>query len=157
MEPAAAAPAATGLTPELVFTIASNLVLPGWILLVLFPRWKVTDWIVHAGLIPVVLGVFYLSIVGPVMAQGGLNFSDFGSLAGVMKLFTTPWVVVAGWIHYLAFDLWTGAWEVRDSKQVGLSHLFVVPCLFLTFMLGPVGLLTYFLFRWTIARRFAVA
>lgn len=71
-------------------------------------------------------------------ADGG-----FGSLAGVMKLFTNPWAVLAGWVHYLAFDLFVGAWEVRDAEQHGVSHLLVVPCLFFTFMLGPIGLLMY--------------
>ena len=56
-------------------------------------------------------------------------------------LFTSPHAVLAGWIHYLAFDLFVGAWEVRDARRHGLSHWMVVPCLALTLMLGPFGLL----------------
>lgn len=144
------------MTPESVFSFANTMVLPGWLLLLLAPRWKPTGWIIHAGILPVVLGVIYLSIVGPAMFRGGLDFGSFGSLEGVMNLFSQPWVVVAGWVHYLAFDLWTGAWETRDAARVGLNHFLVIPCLVLTFMLGPVGLLLYFVLRWSITRKFAV-
>ena len=67
-----------------------------------------------------------------------------------MKLFTNEWAVLAGWIHYLAFDLFVGSWEVRDSQERGVSHVLVIPCLFLTFMFGPIGFLAY-----TILRHFA--
>jgi hypothetical protein len=76
----------------------------------------------------------------------------FGSLEGVMLLFTSPHAVLAGWIHYLAFDLFVGAWEVRDARRHGLSHWMVVPCLALTLMLGPFGLLTYLVLRAALKR-----
>ena len=52
-----------------------------------------------------------------------------------------------GWIHYLAFDLFVGAWEVRDAQARGIHHLLVIPCLFLTLMAGPGGLLLYWAIR----------
>lgn len=83
-----------------------------------------------------------------------LIISDFGdaegsftSLAGVAQLFADPKVVLAGWIHYLVFDLFIGCWEVRDSRRHGIHHAFVVPSLILTFLLGPIGLLTYLVIR----------
>ena len=54
---------------------------------------------------------------------------------------------MAGWIHYLAFDLFIGAWEVRDARRLGVPHMVVVPCLFFTLMAGPVGLALYFAMR----------
>ena len=72
----------------------------------------------------------------------------FSSLAGVRALFDNPWALLAGWTHYLAFDLFIGGWEVRDAQQRGLPHLFVVPALVLTFLLGPAGLLFYLAIRW---------
>ena len=70
-----------------------------------------------------------------------------------MKLFRNEWLVLAGWIHYLAFDLFVGAWEVRDSQDRGISHFLVIPCLLLTFFLGPIGLLLYFTVRSIISGR----
>ena len=63
------------------------------------------------------------------------------------SLFANPWLLLAGWVHYLAFDLFIGAWQVRDAKRTGLSHLLVVPCLVLTFLFGPIGLLLYLALR----------
>jgi hypothetical protein len=59
-------------------------------------------------------------------------------------LFTEPALLLAGWVHYLAFDLFVGAWELRDAQQRGVPHAAVIPCLVVTFMLGPIGLLAYF-------------
>jgi hypothetical protein len=121
--------------------------------------WRWTQRIVHAGILPAMLAVVYIAILIPILFEGGMNFNDFSSLDGVMALFTEPWAVVGGWVHYLVFDLYIGAWQVRDSNRVftwPMSQLLVLPCLFLTLMLGPVGLLAYFLVRWIAGRTFLV-
>jgi hypothetical protein len=71
-------------------------------------------------------------------AEGG-----FSTLSGVASLFANPWLLLAGWVHYLAFDLLVGTWEARDARERGLPHLLLVPCLVLTFLLGPAGWLLY--------------
>jgi len=50
-------------------------------------------------------------------------------------------LLLAGWVHYLAFDLFIGSWEVEDAAANGIPHWLLLPCLFLTLMVGPVGLL----------------
>jgi uncharacterized membrane protein YhdT len=62
-------------------------------------------------------------------------------------LFSNPWLLVAGWLHYLAFDLLTGTWEARDAVSRGVPRWLLVPCLFLTLMFGPTGWLLYMLIR----------
>ena len=57
-------------------------------------------------------------------------------------------LLLAGWIHYLAFDLFVGSWEVSDSRAEGIHHLLVIPCLLLTFMAGPAGLAVYCLIKY---------
>jgi ABA DEFICIENT 4-like len=74
----------------------------------------------------------------------------------VRLLFQDDYLLLAGWIHYLAFDLFIGGWEARDAKRLGLPHLLLVPCLVLTFLFGPVGLLAYFTLRAARRGRFAV-
>lgn len=129
---------------ERLFQIAGAITMPGWALLVLLPRWKGSARLVCGAVIPALLGVLYVSLFaryGP-GTEGG-----FGSLADVRQLFGEPYLLLAGWIHYLAFDLFVGAWEVRDAQKHGLPHLFVVPCLVSTLMLGPTGLLVYLVGR----------
>ena len=94
--------------------------------------------------IPLVIAILYAYLIA---AHWGERQGGFGTLDEVAALFSNRWLLLAGWIHYLAFDLFIGSWEVRDAQALGISHLIVIPCLVLTFMFGPVGLLLYFLIR----------
>jgi ABA4-like protein len=131
------------MTAESLFSICSMLVLPGWVLLVFLPRWPWTQKIA-AGIVPLILAIAYLVLIVTNFrkSQGG-----FGSLQQVSQLFQNPYNLLAGWVHYLAFDLFTGAWEVRDAARLRIAHALVIPCLVLTFLFGPIGLLTWFLIR----------
>jgi hypothetical protein len=75
------------------------------------------------------------------------NAGGFSSLADVALLFQDPWALLAGWVHYLCFDLAVGTWEVRDAHRRGVPHGLLIPCLLFTFLFGPVGLLLYALVR----------
>lgn len=131
------------MTAESWFSLASASVLPGWALLVLLPRWRPGLWI--AGLaLPAALSVLYATLFA--LHFGGSE-GGFGSLREVATLFGDPWLLLVGWVHYLAFDLFVGAWEVRDAQRSALPHLAIVPVLILTFLAGPVGLLCYLLLR----------
>lgn len=129
---------------ETLFQVCNSAAPVGWLLMALAPRWSWTKKIVLSGLFPLVLGLVYLGII---VTTFGSSEGNFNSLAGVMKLFENPYAVTAGWIHYLAFDMFIGAWEVNDSQKHGISHWLVIPCLFLTLMFGPIGLLLYFVIR----------
>lgn len=132
------------MDPQTLFKICNYGVLPAWLMLVLLPRWKWTTTVITPVVFPGLLGLvyLYLAVVYFRSAEG-----SFGSLTGVASFFENPHVLLAGWIHYLAFDLFIGSWQVRDAQRSGVRHWFVVPCLFLTLMLGPVGLVTYLTIR----------
>ena len=128
---------------EQLFSVATYLAVGGWLLLAVLPKQPVAQLL--AGLVlPLVLSAAYLFLIAQHFqgAEGG-----FGSLAEVRTLFSRDELLLAGWIHYLAFDLFIGAWEIRDSQRQGLPHLVMIPCLIMTFMLGPIGLLFYFAIR----------
>lgn len=138
---------------DLLFSICNIAPIPLWILLVVAPRWKGTQIIVHSMIIPMVLAAVYLVLMATSFGDGDGNF---GSLAGIRALFSVDEALLAGWIHYLVFDLFVGAWEVRDAQRLRINHLLVIPCLFFTLMAGPVGLLMYFILRWTLRKQFIV-
>ncbi len=137
------------MNAESIFSIANTLALIGWILLIFIPRWSWTRKIVVAGTIPLLLSVAYLVLIVLFFGQAD---GGFDSLENVMKLFTNKWAVLVGWIHYLAFDLFVGSWEVKDSQEKGVSHWFVIPCLILTFLLGPIGFLLYNVIRFFVTK-----
>lgn len=129
-----------------LFQVANTVALLSWIALVVQPR-RVAP--VLRFLVPGALAVLYLWAIATAMPGGD---GGFDSLANVKALFTSDRAVLAGWVHYLAFDLFIGCWEVLDARERGVRFLFVVPCLVLTFMFGPVGLLLYFAVRTVAAR-----
>ncbi len=135
---------------EQIFSIANLIALLGWIILIIAPRWIVTRKVVLSGAIPLLLSVAYLILI---VLFFGKSDGGFGSLPEVMKLFTNEWATLAGWIHYLAFDLFIGSWEVKDAQAKNISHWFVIPCLILTFMLGPIGFLLYSILRLFLAKK----
>jgi len=128
------------MTPELLFSIANALALLSWLSLVVLPR---RVWVANtvAGLVvPALLAVTYVGIIAVHWfgSRGG-----FSTLTDVALLFANPWLLLAGWVHYLCFDLLIGCSEVRDARDRGVPHLLVVPCLLVTFMFGPAGWLLY--------------
>lgn len=140
------------MNPDTIFQIASTTAMAGWLVLLVSPFIpKLADRI--SGLIiPALLSIAY---TGLLLAFFGSADGGFDSLDNVMKLFTVREMVLAGWIHYLAFDLFIGAWEVRTGRAEGMPFLLVLPCLPLTFMFGPVGLLLFFVLRtlYSVARK----
>jgi Domain of unknown function (DUF4281) len=136
-------PVTIGGMLESIFSACSSLALLGWALLVFLPRQRHAHLLAAAG-IPLAISVVYLVLIAQ---HFGRSEGGFGSLSDVAQLFSNPALLLAGWVHYLAFDLFIGAWESRDAQRHGIPHLLVVPCLLLTFMLGPIGLLTYWALR----------
>jgi hypothetical protein len=138
------------MSPDALFQIANPLALLGWLVLVASPLSPVWADRIAGVLIPVLLSVGYAALILAFWwsAEGG-----FSSLAGVMRLFTSPWIALAGWVHYLAFDLFIGAWETRKARAGGMPHLVLLPCLALTFLFGPIGLLVFLTLRATLSLR----
>lgn len=130
----------TPMNPDELFQLANPLALLGWIALAL-SRWTPRLSAVTAGLvIPLVLAVGYSALM---LAHWASGEGGFNSLQAVSELMSNRWLLLAGWIHYLAFDLLVGAWEVRVGRREGIPHLLVLPCLALTFLFGPAGFLLF--------------
>ena len=131
------------MTPEQIFSVVNLLALVGWVLLAVLPGRAWVSKAIAAGVIPILAAVYvWLIAFNWRGSEGG-----FGSLAEVAQLFANPWLLLAGWTHYLAFDLFVGSWEVRDARLLGISHWLVLPCLLLTFLFGPAGWLLYTILR----------
>lgn len=129
---------------DTLFSFSGPLAMIGWLVLAFSPLIPGVAQKISGLIIPAILSLAYIVfiIIGWAGAPGG-----FDSLANVMLLFDTPMVALAGWVHYLAFDLFIGAWEVRTARREGISHFLVLPCLFLTFMFGPAGLVLFLTIR----------
>ena len=136
---------------EAVFSLCNAAVLPGWLLLAFAPRWRWTQRVATGT--AAALALVYVIAIAPTFGEGE---GGFGSLHDVAQLFARPEVLLVGWIHYLVFDLFTGAWEARDAVKLGIPRWMVVPCLALTLLFGPMGFLLYLALRAALRRRFSV-
>ena len=137
------------MTAELVFSTLNLIAMAAWLPLVFLPRVRWATAVIPV-VVPCLFGVIYVALMAASLPWGGGGFS---SLAGVEALFENPWALLAGWAHYLAFDLFIGGWQVRDAQRRGIPHLLVVPALVLTFLFGPAGLLLYLALRHLAFRR----
>jgi hypothetical protein len=134
------------MSPDAVFSLANLIAISGWLLLLLAGRVRSVAGTVTGAAIPLVFALLYTSLIVSAWGQGE---GGFRSVAEVRALFANDWLLVAGWVHYLAFDLFIGSWQVRDAARRRIPHLLIVPSLVLTFLFGPAGLLVYFLTRLT--------
>ncbi|WP_323762054.1 ABA4-like family protein [Maricaulis sp.] len=133
---------------ETLYSVINLAVMPAWALLILAPGWVWTQRLVHSALVPLALAAVYLTFltlgVGFGQSQPGAGMDSLGA---VQALFSHPVGLLTGWVHFLVFDLFVGAWVARDARRIGLSRWFVTPSLLLTFLFGPVGLLIYLIAR----------
>jgi len=123
------------------FSTASNFAMAGWLLLAVIPRRR--PWVFQlTGLaMPALMGVAYAVFMIPNLS--GVEGAGYGSLSQVSALFSNKALLLAGWIHYLAFDLAVGTYIAMKSDEAGLSRIVQLPLLFLAFMFGPIGFMAF--------------
>ena len=132
------------MSPQQVFSTANAVALLAWIMLAVLPGRPWVTKMITTKVVPSLFAVLYTAIA---LSLFGRTSGGFSTLAGVGMLFSNPWLLLAGWVHYLAFDLLVGSWELQDAREHGISHLLVLPCLALTFLFGPAGWLLYTILR----------
>ena len=132
-----------------MFALANAIGLIGWVAL-LFAPFNRSTLVAVARIAGAALCIFY---VVTFVKTGSPQMPIDYSLTGIAAFFGVPGYLLAGWIHYLAFDLWIGSWEVEEAGRTGMHHWVVLPCLFLTYLLGPVGLLLFLVARAMSAKR----
>ena len=143
------------MTPSEVFSIANILVFPMWILMIVFPRWKTTRFLINFKVIPIILSLLYAFYIISSIIEG--PSMDFGSLQAVMQLFTVEDAVLGGWLHYLAFDLLVGMWMLDENRTLKIHPVIMAPCLLGAFMMGPIGFLLFMGVRAFLKRKEALA
>lgn len=140
-------PALPEITPATMYLVLTLGILPFWALLILLPRARITEHLVHSVALPLVLGVTYAWLLATALTSPAPEGAGFATLDALMKTFSVEIAVVAGWAHYIVFDLFVGAWIARDAQRVGLNHFMLIPCLLLTIVMGPIGLVAYLMTR----------
>ena len=142
------------IDPATAFSLGGLVAMLGWAGLVLAAFVKPVRayaWPAAMIVIPASLAVAYILLIqeGMRAAEGG----GFGSISEVRALFANDAALAAGWLHYLAFDLFVGSWIAREGPDSGVPGLLLIPCFALTFLFGPAGLLLFLILRFAFSRR----
>ena len=133
---------------ETIFGAINLVVLPAWALLLLAPGWRWTQTVAVTVTVAALSAAYVALLAFALMTGGGAEGVDFTTMDGVAAIFSHPLGICAGWAHYLAFDLFVGAWVVREARARGVPHLLAVPAIVLCFLAGPAGYLL-----WRVTRR----
>jgi Domain of unknown function (DUF4281) len=126
------------MTADQLFSVANPIALLGWLTLC-YAIMRRNNWlrdVIVGRFWPLGLSLLYLVLI---LLFFGRAEGGFDSLANVQRLFTSPWAALAGWVHYLAFDLFMGAWIARQHMDMGLPRWPLIVILPLTFLFGPIG------------------
>lgn len=131
---------------EFLFNLSNFLVLPFWLLIIIFPHWQLTKRLMQGFWSVIIPALLYAGMVIPQL-PGVISALSNPSLATIAELMATPQGATVAWAHFLAFDLFVGRWVYLDSREHNVIARLVSPMLFLVFMVGPLGLLAYLLVR----------
>ncbi len=124
------------MSAENIFLIANCFALMGWHVLgvaVVFKLNWLRDQVAGFGW-PITLCLLYATLV--ILYFGQVD-GGFDSLANVKRLFASEHAILAGWVHYLAFDLFVGSWIARETETRGMNRWWLVLFVPPTFLLGP--------------------
>jgi hypothetical protein len=129
------------VSAELGFQLLNLCVLPWWGVWLAAPR---SRWALglasHAGVF-LLLGAVYGVLLAAALASGDAAGFGFDALRTGLG---APLGFLAGWTHYLVFDLFVGAWIVRESRRLAVEPR---PYLLFALLAGPIGLGAFLLRR----------
>jgi hypothetical protein len=139
------------MQPDLdaLYGLTGMLIIVCWGLLILHPD-RSSRWItVPKFAVPTLFGLIYAGIM---MAKFFGSGGGYGSIAAVRALFAHDDILLAGWLHYLAYDFFIGVWIAEQADRIGLSRQIQALILVTAFMFPPMGLVLFLATRATIRR-----
>ena len=108
------------LTFENIYLIANWGIIPFWLLLIVLPNHQVTKFFIQSIIVPLLLGAGYAYLSYNIYLDGNIfsGFELYRGLEGLYSVFSNESLLLIFWLHFLAISLFTGAWIVRDSKNI---------------------------------------
>ena len=143
------------LTFENIYLWTNFAVLPFWLMLLVIPNWKITQFFVNSIILPLILASAYTYVI----YQGILNESIFDTfklylgLDELYTIFSTESFLLAFWIHFITLNLFLGSWVSRDGIKYSIPKGLIVVPLILIYLTGPLGIVLYWVLRIFYAKR----
>ena len=144
---------------EMIYLWLNFGILPFWLILIFFPQSNICKYLVTSIFPYLILGVLYIYIIFENYQNGHnflANFNLYLSLDELNNLFSEKIFLITFWIHFLAINLFCGSWIVKDSLKLIIPKFLVFLPLLITYFIGPLGLLIYWIFRIFYAKRLSL-
>ena len=125
-------------------------VLPFWLILIFFSDTKVCRIFVTSIFPFLLLSSAYIFILYKSYLSSYdfvSNFNLYTSKDSLKNLFSNDFFIMMFWIHFISINLFTGGWIVKDSQKLAINKLLIILPLVITYLIGPIGLLIYWLIR----------
>ncbi len=144
---------------EMIYLWLNFGILPFWLVLIFFPQSSICKYLVTSIFPYLILSILYVYLIFD-NYQNEYNFlANFNLYMGIdelTNLFNNEAFLITFWIHFLAVNLFCGSWIVKDSLKLTMHKLFVLIPLLITYFIGPLGLLIYWMLRIFFAKRLSL-
>ena len=146
----------TFFTLEMVYLWLNLGILPFWLILIIFPSSQICRVFITS-IFPVFilsLAYSYLLYIVYLDSYNFLqNFKLYLGLSELSNLFENRSFLILFWVHFLAMNLFCGGWIVKDSTMFNMNKFLVSLPLIITYLIGPVGIMLYWIIRLFYAKR----
>ncbi len=149
----------TFFTIEMIYLWLNIGVIPFWLILLFFPQSKICGMFVTSIFPILILGLLYLYLFYYFYVFGNdflENFNLYLGLYNLRDLFENESFLILFWTHFLAINLFCGAWIVKDSQKLYMSKFLVFLPIVITYFVGPIGIFVYWLLRIFFAKRISL-
>ena len=144
------------LTQENTYLWTNFGILPFWLMLIIIPNSKFTQFFINSIILPLILSAIYIYIIYQAILIDDPLFDVFKlylSLDNLYILFATESFLLVFWLHFLAINLFLGSWISRDGVKYNIPRNLVFFPLILVYLAGPLGLVLYWIIRIFYAKR----
>ena len=146
----------TYFTIETLYMWINLGVLPFWMILIIFPQSHLSRIFVTSIFPFFILSGIYIFILYKSYLIGydfDGNFTLYLGLNELSRLFEDHLYIMIFWTHFIALNLFIGGWIVKDSQKFSVNKVLLAIPLILTYLIGPIGLLIYWIIRIFYAKR----
>ena len=137
-------------TIEILYFWVNLGVLPFWLILIFFPSSNINKFFVTS-ILPILLlsGAYIFALYKSYLNTYDFisNFELYLSISNLSNLFSNNLFLILFWIHFVSINLFIGGWIVRDSQKLLINKILVSFPLIITYLIGPLGVLIYWLIR----------
>ena len=143
-------------TIEILYYWINFGVLPFWLILIFFPQSNLCRYFVTS-IFPILLlsGAYIFMLYKSYLSSYEflVNFDLYLSISNLSNLFSNETFLMLFWIHFVSINLFTGGWIVKDSQKFGINKIILFLPLLITYLIGPLGILVYWIVRIFYAKR----